>query len=204
MGCTSETASYGRNLDPSIRKSAHMETNTQMRTALDPSRLRRALGRVPTSVAVVTALVDGQPVGMTVGSLTSVSSDPPMLGFFAAAGSHTFSVLRQARHLCVNVLSEFQGDVCYGFASRTGAKFECGDWDTESGPAPRSAASSAWIDCEPQSVFEAGDHVGMLAHVTAVEYCDQRPLVFYRGKLARLHPSATHHPATTRLDWWSL
>ncbi|WP_328814176.1 flavin reductase family protein [Rhodococcus sp. NBC_00297] len=181
-----------------------MTASATTRTALDPSRLRRALGRVPTSVAVVTGVVEGEPVGMTVGSLTSVSSDPPIIGFFAAAQSYTFAQLRQASDLCVSVLSEAQGDVCYGFASRTGAKFDCGEWDTESGPAPRLVSASAWIECTPSMIFDAGDHVGMLAAVTDVEYTDHRPLVFYRGKLARLHPSVTHHPATSRLDWWSL
>ncbi|MDQ1181819.1 flavin reductase family protein [Rhodococcus sp. SORGH_AS_0301] len=181
-----------------------MTAPSTTRPALDPSRLRRALGRVPTSVAVVTGVVDGERVGMTVGSLTSVSSDPPLIGFFAAARSHTFSQLRRSSDLCVSVLSEAQGAVCYGFASRDGAKFDCGEWDFESGPAPRLMTASARIECTPSTIFDAGDHVGMFAAVTDVDYSDQRPLVFYRGKLARLHPSVTHHPATSRLDWWSL
>lgn len=54
--------------------------------ALHPgdSRLfRDGLGHFPTGVVVVTALgVDGRPVGMAVGSFTSVSLKPPPSLFF--------------------------------------------------------------------------------------------------------------------------
>jgi Flavin reductase like domain len=43
---------------------------------------RCVLGKVPTSVAVIATLRDGSPVGVTVGSFTSVSLSPPLVGFF--------------------------------------------------------------------------------------------------------------------------
>lgn len=171
---------------------------------VDPSTLRRALGRIPTSVAVVTAACNDSPIGMTVGSLTSVSSDPPLVAFFGIAASHTFGQLSTADRFCINVLAEGQGEVCYGFASRNGAKFELGQWDLCCSQAPRLRGASAWIECTTESVFEAGDHLGMMGRVHHVDYSEDRPLVFHRGKLSRLHPGATRDVCTTRLDWWAL
>ncbi|UZG59668.1 flavin reductase family protein [Rhodococcus opacus] len=171
---------------------------------IDPSTLRRALGRIPTSVSVVTAAGDDGPIGMTVGSLTSVSSDPPLVAFFALASSHTFTQLRTVDHFCINVLAEDQGEMCFGFASRNGAKFDIGRWERCCSDAPRVHGAAAWIECTRESVFEAGDHLGMMGRVSHVEYSDNRPLVFHRGKLSRLHPGATRDISTTRLDWWAL
>src|SRR6266478_4469958 len=49
----------------------------------DGQALRRVLSHVPTGVTVVTGLVGGTPVGMTVNSFTSVSLDPPLVLFCA-------------------------------------------------------------------------------------------------------------------------
>jgi 3-hydroxy-9,10-secoandrosta-1,3,5(10)-triene-9,17-dione monooxygenase reductase component len=52
--------------------------------AVTPQEMRRALAHYPTGVAVVTALGPGDtPLSMVVGTFTSVSLDPPLVGFLA-------------------------------------------------------------------------------------------------------------------------
>lgn len=152
---------------------------------VDPSTIRRAMGRVPTPVAVVTALCDGQPVGMTVGSVTSVSLDPPLIGFFAFSESSTFDQIRRSERFCVNVLADDQAEVCYGFASVNGAKFDTGEWVDHHG-VPSIKGAVATVLCEQRQVIEAGDHLGMIGAVTAVEFSDNSPLVYYRGRTSQL------------------
>lgn len=49
----------------------------------DVKELRNILGHYPTGVCVITGMnPDHAPVGMVVGSFTSVSLDPPLVGFF--------------------------------------------------------------------------------------------------------------------------
>ena len=48
-----------------------------MRSALDSQEFRRILGHYPTGVCAITAMSNGRPLGMIVGSFTSVSLDPP-------------------------------------------------------------------------------------------------------------------------------
>ena len=51
-----------------------------METTFDSARMRETLGHFPTGVALITAIdSDGSPVGMVVGSFTSVSLDPPLV-----------------------------------------------------------------------------------------------------------------------------
>lgn len=156
---------------------------------IDPATIRRAMGRIPTSVAVVTALAEDGPIGMTIGSFTSVSLDPPMVAFFAFAGSSTFTKLRGSARFCVNVLAEDQGEICHGFARLDGEKFDLGEWEYHHG-IPTVKGAVATVLCDQDQVFEAGDHLGMIGRVTEIEFSDHRPLVYYRGQTSQLQ-SAT-------------
>ncbi|MFY8239304.1 MAG: flavin reductase, partial [Ilumatobacteraceae bacterium] len=54
-----------------------------MTQTFDSAQFRSVLGHVPTSVVVVTGVNSaGTPFGITIGSFTSVSLDPPLVGFF--------------------------------------------------------------------------------------------------------------------------
>ena len=76
-------------------------------------QFRTILGHYPTCVVVVTALdAAGSPTGMTVGSFTSVSLDPPMIGFLPTRDSRSFRRLRGATSFCVNVLAADQEWLC--------------------------------------------------------------------------------------------
>ena len=61
----------------------------------EAGRFREVLGQYPTGVAVVTAIAaDGRPVGMTVGSFTSVSLDPPLVACMPDRSSSTWADIR--------------------------------------------------------------------------------------------------------------
>lgn len=171
--------------------------------ALDPSSLRRAMGRIPTCVAVVTGHGPEGPVGMTVGSLVTVSLDPPLMTFFAMKESRSFAALRSLDRICINVLDEDHTDVCFAFASSSGPKFAVGDWDMNAENAPVLKTAAVAMHCGIDSVYEAGDHYGVLARLTDLRTTDTRPMVFYRGLIARLHPTTGRHAKTHRLDWWA-
>ncbi|MEV8150447.1 flavin reductase family protein [Arthrobacter sp. NPDC080073] len=171
--------------------------------ALNASSLRRAMGRIPTSVAVVTGHGPEGPVGMTVGSLSTVSLDPPLVTFFAMKESRSFAALRNLDRICINVLDEDHADVCFAFASSSGPKFAVGDWDMDGAGAPVLNTASISMECTVDSVYEAGDHYGLMARLTDLQTADTRPMVFYRGLISRLHPSTGRHAKTNRFDWWA-
>jgi 3-hydroxy-9,10-secoandrosta-1,3,5(10)-triene-9,17-dione monooxygenase reductase component len=72
--------------------------------ALDARSFRDALGRFATGVAFVTAAPDGEPAGLIVNSLASVSLEPAMIAFCPSRNSLTWSRMRRARRFGVNVL----------------------------------------------------------------------------------------------------
>lgn len=148
---------------------------------------RHVLGHVPTGVVVVGAVDHDGPAGMLIGSFTSVSLDPQLVGFFPARTSTTWPRLRQAGRLCFNVLADDQGWIGDAFARTDGPKFDAVDWAPTAAGTPRLDGVAAWIDSTLYSETTAGDHWLVLAEVVDLGVdADKRPLVFCRGSYGGL------------------
>lgn len=149
---------------------------------VDSQHLRRVLGHYPTGVAVITAMVDEEPIGMVVGSFSSVSLDPPLVSFMPDKASSTYARLAGATAFCVNVLAADQEHLCRQFASKTGDKFR----GVSTRPAPSGApiidGTVAWIDCSVHAVMDAGDHDIVLGRVGQFDIgTPGSPLLFFQG-----------------------
>ena len=154
---------------------------------------RDVLGNFPTGVVVVTAQgQDGEPVGMVVGSFTSVSLDPPMVLFLADQGSSTFPKIRAAEHFVVNVLASDQVGLCRTMATKGADRFRDVGWQPARSGAPVLDDVVAWIDCTMADVVEAGDHLIALAAVHDLQVVSAKlPLVFFRGGYGAFEPHAS-------------
>jgi 3-hydroxy-9,10-secoandrosta-1,3,5(10)-triene-9,17-dione monooxygenase reductase component len=153
----------------------------------DAAQFRRVLGHFPTGVTVVTGLHGEQPAGFTIGSFTSVSLEPPLVGFLPQINSDTWQAMAPAGRFCVNVLRQEQAALCWRFA-KSGVdddRFDDLAWTRAPTGCPVLPGVLAWIDCEIDQQYEVGDHyfvVGRvidLAHATDVH----EPLVFFKGAL---------------------
>ncbi len=152
---------------------------------VDSATFRKVLGHFPTGVTVVTAALDGKPAGLTIGSFTSVSLDPPLVGFLPGRASDSWPDIERAGKFCVNVLAADQGDACWVFAREDDDKFAGLSWRPSPLGSPILDDVVAWIDCTIHEVVEAGDHffVMGLVHDLGVERGDHPPLLFFQGKL---------------------
>jgi 3-hydroxy-9,10-secoandrosta-1,3,5(10)-triene-9,17-dione monooxygenase reductase component len=157
------------------------------RTAFDAADFRRVLGHFPTGVAAISAVDEHGPVGLAVGSFTSVSLDPPMIGFFAGKTSTSWPRIERAGSFVANVLAEHQQDVSAAFAARGGDKFAQVAWRRGGNGAPILDGVAAWIECDLVNVAEAGDHLFILGQVLDLGVAEEgRPLVFFQGRYQRL------------------
>jgi flavin reductase (DIM6/NTAB) family NADH-FMN oxidoreductase RutF len=175
-----------------------MSAQTQEARATDRTWFRQVLGQYPTGVCVVTAAPpDGPLAGMVVGSFTSVSLDPPLVAFFPDKGSSSWPRIAQAGSFCVNILGEDQEEVCRRFASRAPDKFE-GQLHRPAGTgSPIIQDVVAWIDCEIESVQEAGDHYVVLGRVLDLQIDSPRlPLLFFQGGYGAFAPHSLAAPDT--------
>ncbi|MFZ2997878.1 flavin reductase family protein [Sphingobium sp.] len=151
--------------------------------SFDSATFRRVLGHYPTGVCVVTAVeADGTPIAMVVGSFTSVSLDPPLVGFFPARTSSSWPRIEKVGKFCVNVLASDQLPLCRQLASPGAEKFAGVAHRVSTNGSPILDDVVAWIDCTLDAVHEAGDHYIVLGHVLALEIDrPERPLLFFQG-----------------------
>jgi flavin reductase (DIM6/NTAB) family NADH-FMN oxidoreductase RutF len=157
--------------------------------AFDSKDFRRILGHYPTGVCAVTAMSGGRPVGMVVGSFTSVSLDPPLVAFFPDRTSTSWPKIEATGRFCVNVLAEHQHDVCRALASRAENKFEQVAYRISSAGLPIIEGSVAWIDCDLNAVHEAGDHFIVVGQVHSLDAEHlHRPLLFFQGGYGQFSP----------------
>lgn len=157
-------------------------------SAIDPLWFRRVLGHYPTGVCVITAMGTDGPCGMSVGSFTSVSLDPPLVAFFPAKSSTSWPKIRACGCFCVNVLAEDQADIGRIFAANGVDRFAKAGWESNARGVPVLTGATAWIDCDLHAVYDAGDHDIVLGRVRELDVAVAAapPLIFFRGGYFRL------------------
>jgi flavin reductase (DIM6/NTAB) family NADH-FMN oxidoreductase RutF len=145
---------------------------------------RRVLGHFPTGVVIVTAISGGDPAGLSVGSFTSVSLDPPLVAILPSKASTSWPRIAAAGTFCINILAASQERLCRTFAVSGADKFAGVSWHPAPSGAPILDGSLAWIDCGLERCVDAGDHFIVLGRVRALDlHQDQMaaPLIFFQG-----------------------
>jgi flavin reductase (DIM6/NTAB) family NADH-FMN oxidoreductase RutF/pimeloyl-ACP methyl ester carboxylesterase len=158
-------------------------------TGADSRTLRDALGCYGTGITVVTAFSpEGDPIGFTANSFTSVSLDPPLLLFCLANSSKQLRAFQAAQRFAINVLHIGQQPDSVRFASRVENRFEGVDWCVWEDSAPILNQSLASFDCIRHAEYDAGDHRIFVGRVLRASFEPRRdPLLYFRGKYRRLH-----------------
>lgn len=165
----------------------------------DQQWFRRVLGQFPTGITAITATVGAEPVGMVVGSFTSVSLDPPLVAFLPSKTSTTWPRIEAAGSFCVNVLGTDQEEVCHALMAKDPDAFTRLGWTTETCTgAPALTDAVAWIDCRVAQVVDAGDHWLVIGEVVDLDVGrPQTPLIFFRGGYGRFEAGTR---VATRID----
>lgn len=150
--------------------------------SIDPRHFRDVLGCYPTGVCVVTSELEGARHGFVVGSFSSISLVPPIVGFFPDKASTSWPRIAGTGRFCVNVLGDGQRELCQRFASRIEDKFDGLVHSYTPGGLPLIDGAVAWIECRIASVSEIGDHLLVVGMVEALDrHDDGLPLLFFRG-----------------------
>lgn len=147
--------------------------------------LRTVMSCFPTGVTVVaTRDADGQPLGLTVNSFTSVSLDPPLVLICINRHANSHDPLLAAPGFTVSILSGVQADIAARFATRpSDGRFEGVAWRPAPSGNPVLVECAAWLDCAIHEVVRAGDHTIVLGRPEAAGWTDQPALLFHRGLL---------------------
>ena len=159
------------------------------RPMMDPRELRNAFGCMPTGVTVVTLKDEvGKPTGMTVGSFTSLSMDPPLCLFSLGKEQASARLLKEGTSFVVNVLSHDLAHVAWQFAKPLGDKCEGVTLAETPVDAPRLKDSIAHFACRADAIHDGGDHIIVVGEIFDFDHSDGEALVFYRGGMHKPAP----------------
>lgn len=155
---------------------------------ITPEEFRRVCGHYATGVGVVTAVVEGAPVGLSINSFTSVSLEPLLVSFYAAHTSTTWAQMKNSDSFAVNILSESQHDLISTFSKKGIDRFANLEWSRAPiTGSPLLPNTSGWIDCRVTQVHDIGDHYLVVGEVLDLySKTDEGPLLYYKGKIASL------------------
>lgn len=154
----------------------------------DPAQVRGAMGRFPSGVAALCAVVDGRRIGMVASSFSAgVSYSPPMVMFSVQNSSTTWPELRRAPRIGVSVLGDNQSAECMRLASRSGDRFAGLDVTETDGGALLIDGATMWLDCEIVATTPAGDHQIVVLQVSSMSIDAARvPLVYHERRFHSL------------------
>ncbi len=148
----------------------------------DEPSFRTVLGHFATGVTIITAMSDGEPIGVSANAFTSLSLDPPLVLFCASKDSTTWPKIEATGKFTVNILGEHQEDICRVFATKGADRFSRIGWRPSAGGSPILHDVLAYVDCTIQDQYEGGDHLIVVGRVQELGVLgDEGPLIFYRG-----------------------
>ena len=160
---------------------------------VDQAAFRRAAGRFPSGIVVVTTS-GGH--AMTVSAFASVSLEPPLVLFCAEKVARFHDAVLAAGAWGVSILAE-NGEKTARWLAARGRPLD-GQLDEVAhhrGPvtgAPLLDGALATLECQTAAVHDAGDHSIILGRVAAVDGSadppPRGPLVHYAGGYHRLRP----------------
>lgn len=151
---------------------------------MDTSLFRTVLGRFATGITVVTTLDhNGDPVGLTVNSLASVSLEPPLILVCIDLDAESHDPLVASDGFAVNILSATQRGLAETFASKQDRETRWGglEWTAGWGGAPIFEGIIGVLQCEVWKTVEAGDHTVILGQVMDASVREGDPLLYYGG-----------------------
>jgi flavin reductase (DIM6/NTAB) family NADH-FMN oxidoreductase RutF len=162
----------------------------------DAHRFRRALGQFPTGVIIATARsAEGERVGITMNSFSSVSLDPPLILFSISRRANSFPVWQAVARYAINVLNEDQEELSNRFARAKEDKWDGLDPLTSASGVPILPNAVVALECEAYGRHDGGDHEIFVGRVVAIHEHGVhrgRPLVFFEGRYRRLASAAAH------------
>src|ERR687885_1031450 len=138
----------------------------------------------PSGVAVLTVDVEGERLGLTLGSVVSLSLEPPLVGAAVSRQAAMHELLRNAGGFALSLLAGDQEAVAQHFARGVPPFAHWHGVATRPGAAgaPLLDGALGWLECRTSAEHPAGDHTLFVGEVLAAERGRGASALVYRNQ----------------------
>lgn len=160
------------------------EPRLPMDPILSPTSLRKAFAKFPSGVMFLSAVVDGEPLGMVMSSFTSVSLEPPLVSLCVQGASTTWPRLRRAPLFGLSAFADGQERICRLLSGKAPGRFQDAAVMVDDDGRVFLPGAPLRMSCRIEGSMPAGDHDIVLFRVLETAVLDGvRPLIFLDSKL---------------------
>lgn len=150
---------------------------------IDSTLFRATLAQWASGVTIVTSVHQGQHVGITASSFSSVSMEPPRILICVAKRLYTHQVIMESGIFGVTILAADQEGVGMRFAGRIAEgedRFDGVDFFTAETGTRLIQHGVGWVDCRLSAAHDGGDHSIFVGDVVAAHGAEQgNPILYY-------------------------
>ncbi len=162
--------------------------------SVDAGAFRETMAHWASGVTVVTAMDDGQRVGITASSLASVSLNPPRVLVCVSKKLYTHGAIESGGTFAVNILEKSQlewGMRFAGLMPEVQDRFEDIVTQTAVTGSPILPGVLGWLDCTVAHAYDGGDHTIFVGNVEACGASEAgSPLLYFNRHWRELHEPA--------------
>lgn len=148
-------------------------------------KLGKALGRIVSGIAIVTAKHQGQRSALLGSWFQQVSFDPPTISIAVNKERPILGIIQEEKHFCINILSQDQKQ----YLGHFGRGFKPGEdpfdqIEIKEGKfgSPILTEALSYLECEVKQSLDLNDHVLIVAEVKEgdLQDLDSEPMVHIR------------------------
>lgn len=130
---------------------------------------------------VTAAAADGEPHGMTMSAVTSLSLDPPQFLVCMDRRAGTLAAIKESRSFCIHYLSQEQQHLSARFSKPVSDRFSGVAYHMGSTGAPVLDGVIAFVECRLAEIHHGGDHDIVIGNATVGGVAGGQPLAYFHG-----------------------
>lgn len=150
--------------------------------------LKEVMRQLPFPVAIATAAIGKHRRGITIGSFTSLSLDPPLISFNIDREAQMHPLLSRATHFAVHLPQADQSKLCDHFAKSgqtSEEQFRAVEHYRSAYGSPILRNIPTAIQCRAYDQIKAGDHTIFIGEVVEVEQQNTEASILYYNQSYR-------------------
>ena len=154
---------------------------------------KAAMRRLAATVNIVTATVDGKPVGMAATAVTSLSTQPPSILVCVNGEASIHAAILHTGRFCVNILGADNETVCEYFGGKYSQeeRFAATHWEVSDEGLPFLSDAQSALFCELAGQFDHGTHTVFVGNAKSIRIAgDVNPLLYANGRYCSVRYAA--------------